>query len=100
MTDTTPPNAADATPPTDDETTADRPDLNAVVVAHDSGSDECTLYPRGASDEALVTEWMTAEEGRTSASTRCGESRRGTVPGKLCVRRLCLLRVATRWSSA
>ncbi|MFC4450898.1 DUF7511 domain-containing protein [Halorussus aquaticus] len=63
MTNTTPTNAADVTPPTDDETTADRPDLNAVVVERDSGSDECTLYPMEASDEALVTEWMTAEEG-------------------------------------
>ncbi|NEU55524.1 hypothetical protein [Halorussus sp. MSC15.2] len=63
MTNTTPTNAADATPPTDDETPAHRDDLTAVVVEGDSRSDECTLYPRGASDEALVTEWITAEEG-------------------------------------
>ncbi|WP_137284440.1 DUF7511 domain-containing protein [Halorussus salinisoli] len=63
MTNTAPPNADDGTPPTDDAS-SDRLDaLTAVVVEHDSQSDECTLYPDGASDEALVTEWITAEEG-------------------------------------
>lgn len=63
MTNTAPTNADDGTPPTADESSSDRCDLTAVVVEHDSRSDECTLYPRGASDETLVTEWMTAEEG-------------------------------------
>ncbi|MFC7082220.1 DUF7511 domain-containing protein [Halorussus caseinilyticus] len=63
MTNTAPTNADDETPPTDDAP-ADGPDeLTAVVVERDSESDQCTLYPTGASDEALVTEWITAEEG-------------------------------------
>lgn len=63
MTNTTPTNEDDAVAPTA-EASADRPaSLTAVVVEHDDGLDECTLYPEDAADEKLVTEWITAEEG-------------------------------------
>lgn len=38
-------------------------ELTATVVEYDSQPDECTIYPKGASDEALMTEWITAEQG-------------------------------------
>ena len=63
MTNTAPTNADDESPPTA-TSPPDRPDdLAAIVVECEVGPDECTLYPRGASDEALVTEWITAEAG-------------------------------------
>lgn len=73
MTDPTPTDTNDQTLPTDDESPADastdepptgRPgDLAAAVVEYDDGPDECTIYPADASADALVTEWLTAEEG-------------------------------------
>lgn len=63
MTNPAPTNTDDRTPPTD-ESQADGPgELTAVVVEYDGEPDECTLYPAEASDDALVTEWITAEEG-------------------------------------
>lgn len=78
MTNTSPENDDDRTPtdeiptgPTDetptgptDESAASRPaSLVAAVVEHETRHDECTLYPADADDDALVTEWITAEEG-------------------------------------
>ncbi|WP_435176752.1 DUF7511 domain-containing protein [Halorussus sp. AFM4] len=63
MTNTAPTDTDDESPPTA-PTLPDRgADLTAVVVERESGPDECTLYPRGASDETLATEWITAEAG-------------------------------------
>ncbi|UPW01416.1 hypothetical protein M0R88_04765 [Halorussus gelatinilyticus] len=62
MTDVTSPNADDCAPT--DDPPSDRPaDLRAVVEERDDRPDECTLYPPDADDEALVAEWITAEEG-------------------------------------
>jgi hypothetical protein len=64
MTNPTPTDTDDPTPPTDDEPPADLPGaLTAAVVEYDDEPDECTLYPTEASEKALVTEWITAEEG-------------------------------------
>ncbi|UPV75367.1 hypothetical protein M0R89_04695 [Halorussus limi] len=60
MTDAAPPNSDRRTVPTADESPAD---LRAVVEERDDGPDECTIYPPAADDEALVTEWITAEAG-------------------------------------
>ncbi|NHN60271.1 MULTISPECIES: hypothetical protein [Halorussus] len=61
MTNTAPTDTDDESPPTA-PTLPDRAgELIAIVVEREAGPDECTLYPRGASDEALVTEWITAE---------------------------------------
>ncbi|WP_136716592.1 DUF7511 domain-containing protein [Halorientalis salina] len=37
--------------------------LESVLVPHADGPDELTLYPADASDERIVTTWMTAQEG-------------------------------------
>ncbi|USZ67239.1 hypothetical protein NGM10_10910 [Halorussus salilacus] len=73
MTDTTPTptdrNRTDADPRAEgpDRLSAgperDDADLTAVVVEYDLGPDECTVYPRKADDQTLMTEWITAEEG-------------------------------------
>jgi len=72
MTDVAFPNSDDCSLPTE-ESPSDRPSgLRAVVEEHDERPDECTLFPRGADDEALVTEWITAEEG---SYVNCDEMR-------------------------
>jgi hypothetical protein len=38
-------------------------DLRADVTERDDAPDECTLWPHNASGSALLTEWITAEEG-------------------------------------
>ena len=63
MTNTVPTNADDESPPTAPTLPDRAADLVAIVVEYEVGPDECTLYPCGASDEALVTEWITAEAG-------------------------------------
>lgn len=53
-----------------DELTAD-PDADgptphpfaSVVVSHDDGPDECTVYPVDVTEDELLTRWITAEEG-------------------------------------
>ena len=37
--------------------------LVATVVAYDDAPDECTLYPVGATEQALLTCWISAESG-------------------------------------
>lgn len=37
--------------------------LRAIVVEYDDAPDECTVYPAGATGDALVTRWVTAREG-------------------------------------
>jgi hypothetical protein len=68
MTNTIPASDDDAVPPTDEVPTLRTPDdcpvsLTAAVVERGDGLDECMLYPADADEEALVTEWITAEEG-------------------------------------
>lgn len=38
-------------------------ELRADVTRRDDGPDECTIWPHDASGSALLTEWVTAEEG-------------------------------------
>lgn len=38
-------------------------DLVATVVSYDDAPDECTLYPLGATDDELLTCWITAVAG-------------------------------------
>jgi hypothetical protein len=56
-----------ATPPApfapEEDATEDLPQYDAVVVAYDDSPDECTIFPADATDEELVTTWMTAEAG-------------------------------------
>ena len=52
------PTAADADAPTPE---TDRPeDCVAVVVEYDDKPDECTIYPPNATEERLVTTWLSA----------------------------------------
>lgn len=37
--------------------------LVAIVIQSDEEPDECTIYPLEATDEELVTCWLTAHEG-------------------------------------
>lgn len=41
----------------------ERTDLRADVTERDDAPDECTIWPHNASGSALLTEWVTAEEG-------------------------------------
>jgi hypothetical protein len=42
---------------------ASTPRYDAAVVAYDDEPDECTIYPTDASDDELVTTWISAKEG-------------------------------------
>jgi len=37
--------------------------LEHAVVENGADAMECTLYPRDCAEEALVTRWLTAQEG-------------------------------------
>lgn len=37
-----------------------RPELASAVVEFDRGPDRCTIYPAGAPESELVTNWITA----------------------------------------
>lgn len=37
--------------------------LRADIAEREHGPDECTIWPHNASGNALLTEWITAEEG-------------------------------------
>lgn len=37
--------------------------LTATVEQYDLQPDECTLYPRGATDEELMRKWVSAQAG-------------------------------------
>lgn len=37
-------------------------DIEFVIESTDLGKDQCTLYPRGAEEEEMMTEWVTADE--------------------------------------
>jgi hypothetical protein len=39
------------------------PVLLSTVVHYEDAPDECTLYPRDATEAELVTTWLTAREG-------------------------------------
>lgn len=39
------------------------PDYEATVVSYDDEPDECTIYPADATDEELVTTWISAKSG-------------------------------------
>jgi hypothetical protein len=54
---TDPPAAAGAVVP------ADAPLYAATVVTAADGTDECTVFPVGLSDDDLVTTWVSAAEG-------------------------------------
>ena len=41
----------------------DEGELVATVVEYDNVPDECTIHPLNASDEDLMTRWITALEG-------------------------------------
>lgn len=59
-------NTASTTPPRPDSAPEETPGpehLVAVVEERDHGPDECTIYPADATDEELVTNWITAEAG-------------------------------------
>jgi len=45
------------------EVVGDFDGLRADVTEHEDGPDECTIWPHNASGSALLTEWITAEEG-------------------------------------
>ena len=42
---------------------ADGDALVATVVSYDDAPDECTLYPVGATEQELLTCWISAESG-------------------------------------
>jgi hypothetical protein len=35
----------------------------SVVVTYDDGPNECTVYPTDVDEEALLTRWVSAEDG-------------------------------------
>ncbi|MFB6120507.1 MAG: hypothetical protein ABEJ68_05255 [Halobacteriaceae archaeon] len=37
--------------------------LESAVAEYPDAPDECTIYPADATDEALMTTWISAEEG-------------------------------------
>ncbi len=38
-------------------------DIEFIVESDDNGHDQCTLYPREASEEEILASWITAQEG-------------------------------------
>jgi len=48
---------------TPDEQPAEEVRLESVLVPHADGPDELTLYPADVTDAAIMTRWMTAQEG-------------------------------------
>lgn len=50
---------ADIQPRTDEPTT----ELEHVTVENEDAPDECAIFPREASEEVLMTNWITAHEG-------------------------------------
>ncbi|WP_129114412.1 DUF7511 domain-containing protein [Halegenticoccus tardaugens] len=38
-------------------------DVEFVLESDDHGRDQCTLYPREASEEEILTSWISADEG-------------------------------------
>lgn len=51
---------SDATPPHDPEAPAA---LEAILTTHETAPDELTFYPADATEQELVTAWLTAHEG-------------------------------------
>lgn len=52
------------------DTTPDRSDLDQsefeldhITVENDDAPDECAVFPREATEEELMTAWITAQEG-------------------------------------
>lgn len=39
------------------------PEYEATVVSYDDEPDECTIYPTDATEEELVTTWISAKSG-------------------------------------
>lgn len=39
------------------------PEYEATVVSYDDEPDECTIYPANATDEEVVTTWISAKSG-------------------------------------
>ncbi|SFG59584.1 hypothetical protein SAMN04488063_2530 [Halopelagius inordinatus] len=39
------------------------PDYEATVVSYDDEPDECTIYPADATEDELVTTWISAKSG-------------------------------------
>ena len=49
----------DTRPPLPDEPSID---LDHVTVEHDDAPDECAIFPREATEEQLMTTWITAHD--------------------------------------